>query len=66
MVKTRIWVNVAAIAAWVLALAGMVALAWGTRAPSWTSGAAAVASVIAVIGRQFSVKVLEQVLERLE
>jgi diguanylate cyclase (GGDEF)-like protein len=46
--KTRIWVNVAAISAWVLALAGMLALAWGTQAPSWTSGAAAAASVIAV------------------
>jgi diguanylate cyclase (GGDEF)-like protein len=48
VVKTRIWVNVAAIAAWVLCLAGMLALAWGTQAPSWTSGAAATASVIAV------------------
>ena len=48
MVKTRIWVNVAAISAWVLALAGMLALAWGAQAPSWTSGVAAAASVAAV------------------
>ena len=48
MVKTRIWVNVAAVAAWVLALAGMFALAWGATAPGWASGAAAAASVAAV------------------
>jgi diguanylate cyclase (GGDEF)-like protein len=47
-VKTRIWVNVTAIGAWVLALAGMVALAWGALAPPWASGAAAAASVAAV------------------
>ena len=48
MVKTRIWVNVAAGAAWVLALAGRGALAWGSGVPRWASGAAAVTSVAAV------------------
>ncbi len=48
MVKTRIWVNLTAVAAWVLALAGMFALAWGAKAPAWASGAAAAASVAAV------------------
>ena len=48
MVKTRIWANVTAVAAWLLALAGMVALAWGMSAPRWASGAAAAASVAAV------------------
>jgi diguanylate cyclase (GGDEF)-like protein len=48
VVKTRIWVNLTAVAAWVLALAGMFALAWGAKAPVWASGAAAAASVAAV------------------
>jgi len=48
VVKTRIWVNVTAVAAWVLALAGMFALAWGATAPVWASGAGATASVGAV------------------
>ena len=48
MVKARIWVNVTAVAAWVLALAGMFALAWGAKAPVWASGVAAAASVAAV------------------
>jgi diguanylate cyclase (GGDEF)-like protein len=48
VVKTRIWVNVTAVAAWVLALAGMLALAWGATAPAWASGAAAACSVAAV------------------
>ncbi len=48
MVKTRIWANVTAVAAWLLALAGMVALAWGMSVPGWASGAAAVSSVAAV------------------
>ena len=48
MVKTRIWANVIAVAAWLLALAGMVALAWGMSAPGWASGVAAASSVAAV------------------
>jgi diguanylate cyclase (GGDEF)-like protein len=48
VVKARIWVNVTAVAAWVLALAGMFALAWGAKAPVWASGVAAAASVAAV------------------
>ena len=48
MVKTRIWANVTAVAAWLLALAGMVALAWGMSVPAWASGAAAACSVAAV------------------
>ena len=48
MVKTRIWINLTAVAAWVLALAGMLALAWGAQVPAWASGAAAAASVAAV------------------
>jgi len=46
---TRIWVNVTAVAAWVLALAGMLALAWGAKVPPWATGAAACASVAAVV-----------------
>ena len=37
-----------AVGAWILALAGMIALAWGMAVPPWASGAAAVASVAAV------------------
>ena len=37
-----------AVAAWLLALAGMVALAWGMSVPGWASGAAAACSVAAV------------------
>jgi diguanylate cyclase (GGDEF)-like protein len=48
VVKTRIWINLTAVAAWVLALAGMLALAWGAQVPAWASGAAAAASVAAV------------------
>ncbi|HZB24666.1 MAG TPA: hypothetical protein VE379_00950, partial [Vicinamibacterales bacterium] len=48
MGKTRIWINLTAVAAWVLALAGMLVLAWGARAPAWASGAAAVTAVAAV------------------
>lgn len=49
MAHTRIWVNVTAVAAWVLALAGMLALAWGAKVPPWATGAAACASVAAVV-----------------
>ena len=48
MGKTRIWINLTAGAAWVLALAGMLALAWGGGVPAWASGAAAASSVAAV------------------
>ena len=37
-----------AVGAWALALAGMLALAWGAKVPAWASGAAAAASVAAV------------------
>src|SRR5262245_22146005 len=34
--------------AWVLALGGMVALAWGNSIPGWTSGLAALCSLLSI------------------
>jgi diguanylate cyclase (GGDEF)-like protein len=49
VVRSQTLVTAAAVFAWIAALAGMLALAWGARLPHWTSAAAAIYSVAAIV-----------------